>query len=185
MSDPDRWPYPARITQALDCPAAPGAVGPLEGPGVDEFCGVQEPTVDLWETGEVIPSDEELAALAELTGYPVEFFFTEPVRLDTSKAFFCVSSGPRHGCYAGDDPRLQTALALADVEERSVVARPRPRPRPAAPRRRPTRTTTTPATLPECSGCGDPMRRPVWTAQAGRCTRCGPATTHPRPEGLR
>ena len=174
VADPDRWPYPERITQALDYPAAPGAVGPLEGPGVDEFCGVAEPTVDLWETGEVIPSDEELAALAELTGYPVEFFYAEPAPLDLGRAIFCVSSGPRHGCYAGDDPALERALALADVEERTVVARPRPRPQAATPRPRPVRRVTAPVGLPECSGCGDPMRRPVWAAQGGRCSACGP-----------
>jgi hypothetical protein len=168
-------PYPERITQALDCPAAPGAVGPLEGPGVDEFCGVVEPTVDLWETGEVIPSEEELALLAELTGYPVEFFYREPVKL--TGGFFCVSSGPRHGCYDPDDPALLTAMALADVEERSVVARPRPKPSPAAPRRRaPRPRITAPASLPECSGCHDPMRRDTWTRQGGRCTTCGPAS---------
>lgn len=146
-------PYPERITMALDAPAAPGAIGPLEGPGVDEFCGVQEPTVDLWETGEVIPSNEELALLAELTGYPVEFFFQPAPTLDTGRVFLCVIEDP------GPPPA-------------TFVARPRPRPAPYTPR--PRKRVTAPAGLPECTGCGDPMRRATWTAQAGRCTSCGP-----------
>lgn len=173
-ADVDRWPVPERITWALDQPYAEGAIGPLEGPGVDEFCGVAEPTVDLWEAGEVIPSDEELAALAELTGYPVEWFY-QPV-LDMSGAIMCVGSGPRHGCYRFDDPALDRAVALADVEERTAVARPRPRPAATGQPRRP-RVTPAAEPLPDCSGpCGRPMRRDVWTRQGGRCSSCGPSS---------
>lgn len=180
--DDDPWPVPGRITWALDMPMAEGAVGPLEGPGVDEFCGVQEPTVDLWETGEVIPSDEELARLAELTGYPVEWFY-RPM-LDLSGAFACVSSGPRHGCYRFDDPQLDKALALADLGEPDQVSRvARPRTRGATSTtsttsttvrpRRPTVQITTQAPA-ECTGCGDPMRRQVWADNGGRCSACRP-----------
>lgn len=58
---------PYRITAALDA-------GRHEGPEVDEACGVEEPTVDLWEAGKVYPTWEQLLALSELTGYgPIWF----------------------------------------------------------------------------------------------------------------
>lgn len=61
---------PARITLALD-------ILKLDGPDVDEACGVQEPTVDRWEQGRVYPTWEQLCRLAVLTGFAVAFF-TEP-----------------------------------------------------------------------------------------------------------
>lgn len=174
MRDPDEWPVPERITWALDMPQAPGAEGPLEGPGVDEFCGVQEPTVDLWETGEVIPSEEELARLAELTGYSLEWFYRPVLDLSGPGTFMCVGDGPRHGCYHPDDPALLTALALADVGEVSRVPRPAPRPQPSTPRAEPRRrtVTVTTASMPECLGCQAPMRRTVWVTRHGRCSSC-------------
>lgn len=64
-------PYPERITAALD-------VRGLYGPDVDLACGAAEPAVDRWETGEEVPSMEQLQLLAELTAYPVSFFFMAP-----------------------------------------------------------------------------------------------------------
>lgn len=61
---------PARITLALD-------ILKLDGPDVDEACGVQEPTVDRWEQGRAYPTWEQLCRLAVLTGFAVAFF-TEP-----------------------------------------------------------------------------------------------------------
>ncbi|AIG81353.1 Hypothetical protein AJAP_42935 (plasmid) [Amycolatopsis japonica] len=58
---------PHRITQALDLRG-------LDGPGVDEACGVTEPQVDMWEAGELYPTWESLVLLAELTRFPPEFF---------------------------------------------------------------------------------------------------------------
>ena len=58
---------PHRITLALD-------IARLDGPGVDEACGVQEPAVDLWECGRLYPTWEQLCRLAQLTGFPVAFF---------------------------------------------------------------------------------------------------------------
>lgn len=91
-----RRPTPARITLALDAPAAPGADGPLYGPGVDEFCGVPEPTVDQWETGELTPTDSQLQRLAELTGYPVAFFYQPPP--PPMRGWICQRSGRGKGC---------------------------------------------------------------------------------------
>jgi len=60
---------PWRITHALDARG-------LNGPDVDEKCGVQEPTVDNWEAGIVYPSWEQLCKLAELCGVtPALFMF--------------------------------------------------------------------------------------------------------------
>lgn len=50
---------PWRITRVLDARG-------LYGPEVDQACGVQEPTVDLWEAGLVYPTFEQLCALAAL-----------------------------------------------------------------------------------------------------------------------
>ncbi|CAN5422965.1 hypothetical protein BH09ACT9_BH09ACT9_00470 [soil metagenome] len=59
---------PHRITTYLDMQG-------LEGPGVDEACGVEEPAVDLWEAGELYPTWEQLLALADLCGVTVSGFF--------------------------------------------------------------------------------------------------------------
>lgn len=58
---------PHRITQALDLRG-------LDGPEVDEACGVAEPQVDMWEAGQLYPAWESLILLAELTDFPPEFF---------------------------------------------------------------------------------------------------------------
>lgn len=76
----DDWAYrawsqglvaPYRITWALD-------ICLLDGPGVDEACGVAEPAVDEWEAGIRYPAWEELCALADLTGFSVRFFIRTP-----------------------------------------------------------------------------------------------------------
>jgi hypothetical protein len=61
-------PTPERITAALD-------MAGLYGPEVDEALGGQEPMVDEWESGERIPTSEQIHALARLTGFPVKFFY--------------------------------------------------------------------------------------------------------------
>ena len=61
-------PTPERITLALDFAG-------LEGPEVDEALGGEEPMVDEWEAGTRVPSLEQVQALAELTGWPVRFFY--------------------------------------------------------------------------------------------------------------
>jgi transcriptional regulator with XRE-family HTH domain len=58
---------PHRITLALDSCR-------LDGPEVDEACGVQEPAVDRWERGTLYPTWDQLCALALLTDFPVAFF---------------------------------------------------------------------------------------------------------------
>lgn len=32
--------------------------------------------------------------------------------------------------------------------------------------------TGLPRTLPECSGCKDPVRRPTWSENDGKCNKC-------------
>lgn len=75
MTARDRWArgltVPHRITLALD-------IRELHGPQVDLACGAREPDVDQWETGEKYPTWPQLTALAELTGFPIEFFTPEP-----------------------------------------------------------------------------------------------------------
>lgn len=65
-----RNPNPERITTALN------AAG-LWGPEVDRACGVEEPAVDLWESGELVPSREQMEALARLCGVTPVFFYMD------------------------------------------------------------------------------------------------------------
>lgn len=64
-------PVPARISMALD-------MGGHEGPEVDLAVGTFEGNpagdVDLWECGLASPDEEQVRLLAELTGFPVEWF---------------------------------------------------------------------------------------------------------------
>jgi hypothetical protein len=83
---------PARITMALDLRG-------LEGPEVDLMCGAAEPDVDMWELGLAVPSPEQLARLAALTGFTVAWFY-HPVKPGplTGSVYMC---GPG-GCEAGE-----------------------------------------------------------------------------------
>lgn len=70
-----RDPNPERITTALD------AAG-LWGSEVDRACGVEEPAVDLWESGELVPTRDQVESLAKLTGFPPAFFYRDsPARI--------------------------------------------------------------------------------------------------------
>lgn len=147
-------PYPERITLALD-------LGGHEGPEVDIACGAVEPAVDRWETGEEIPTMEQLRLLGQLTGFPVGFFFTEPgPRLDETRMFVCAID-PTGGSVQLNGPEQPEQLPLL------------PSPPPSLPVPKP--DTPPPGPLPECSGCERPMRRTTWVRQHGRCSRCGPA----------
>ena len=66
-----KTPTPERITIALDMRG-------LFGPEVDQSLGGEEPMVDEWESGVRVPSLADMQALAELTGFPVRFFYLEP-----------------------------------------------------------------------------------------------------------
>jgi hypothetical protein len=78
-------PTPQRITLALD-------YRQLYGPEVDKACGVEEPTVDLWETGEVVPTFEQIEALGALTQFPVAFFY-RPAPEPLGRVFMCGEGG--------------------------------------------------------------------------------------------
>lgn len=69
---PNRAPDPDRITAALDWRG-------MFGPEVDEALGVAEPMVDLWESGDIVPTGVEVRRLATLTGFPVHWFYRGPV----------------------------------------------------------------------------------------------------------
>lgn len=73
---------PHAITTALN-------ICQLDGPEVDQACGVREPGVDLWEDGKLYPTWPQLQALAALTGYELLYFVTARPSigiLDTSMA---------------------------------------------------------------------------------------------------
>lgn len=76
-------PSPARITLALDMCC-------LYGPVVDEALGVltaDADVVDKWETGEIIPTYEQICRLATLTGMFADWFYLPLDRVAT--AFIC------------------------------------------------------------------------------------------------
>ena len=82
---------PARITIALDFCG-------LQGPEVDAACGGAEPDVDMWELGQAVPAPEQMVKLAQLTGFPVAFFYQpiKPGPLAGSMIFICRRG--RRGC---------------------------------------------------------------------------------------
>jgi hypothetical protein len=88
----ERRPVPARITEALD-------LRKMDGPEVDLACGAQEPDVDDWEAARKVPSHEQIILLAELTRFPVSFFY-RPVS-DAERArrrvFLCDRTKRKHG----------------------------------------------------------------------------------------
>ncbi len=100
LTDRERWqlehgrPVPARITWALDMRG-------LEGPEVDEQVGTFEGNpagdVDDWEAARATPSPEQVLALAELTRYPVGWFY-KPVQPGPQTGGMRINWGGRRGC---------------------------------------------------------------------------------------
>ncbi len=122
---------PYRITIALDFHG-------LQGPDVDEACGVHEPQVDRWEAGTLYPTWSQLCALAELTGNTPGFFMHQPhqdLPLETSMRFHRVG-GQR--CDTRQAPPVRTFLPeaiTATVEGAPVEHRGLHQLRPAEPLR--------------------------------------------------
>lgn len=115
-------PTPERITLALDLRG-------LDGPQVDIDCHAHEPEVDLWEAGLAVPTWDQLAALAQLTGFPIGFFY-RPADQITGQVFIC---GPQD-----IDPPLPEPTDPASSTHREAGTSPRrpsrPRPNPPAAR---------------------------------------------------
>lgn len=87
-----RVPVPERITMALDRRG-------LDGPEVDIALGGAEPMVDEWEAGTRVPTAEQVAALADLTGMLPGFFYQPiPDWAKTGGAWVCQRSGRGKGC---------------------------------------------------------------------------------------
>ena len=97
-----------RITTALDYRG-------LYGPEVDEALGVDEPTVDEWESGELLPTTEDIQCLATLTHFPVAFFYGVTMK-EPELVYMCgMGIGPRGGCEAtmhSDNPHTKADLSL-------------------------------------------------------------------------
>lgn len=86
-----RKPTPERITSALD-------IRSLYGPEVDQALGGEEPMVDQWESGELVPTFEQVQRLAMLTDFPVKFFY-QPPPPEITGGWMCGRDGcrPLHG----------------------------------------------------------------------------------------
>lgn len=104
---------PARITLALDLRG-------LYGPEVDTACGAREPDVDRWEEGVLYPTWEQLLKLAELTDFPVLFFFC-PAVAPPPRVWLCNRARRKHGCQLIEPPRPVVAFT-----EDAIRARLRP-----------------------------------------------------------
>jgi transcriptional regulator with XRE-family HTH domain len=86
-------PEPTRITAALNLRG-------LYGPEVDAACGVEEPAVDMWEAGKLVPTPNQIRRLARLTGFPVAYFYQRPVQhICHCQIFVCFGSGATHARY--------------------------------------------------------------------------------------
>lgn len=82
---------PHRITMALDLHGH-------HGPEVDAACGVEEPTVDMWEAGTLYPTWPQLQALAGICPQVMLGYFVlplvDPLPLATSLRFHRVGGHP-------------------------------------------------------------------------------------------
>ena len=76
-----RYAVPGRITVALDASG-------LDGPQVDEACGVAEPVVDLWEAGALLPTPAQVGLLSKLTGMTPGYFY-EMDPIPAGRTFVC------------------------------------------------------------------------------------------------
>ncbi len=84
-------PTPRRITMALD-------LAGLFGPEADARLGVEEPTVDQWEAGQVVPTREQLQRLADLAGVTLAWLY-RPAPNPLGPMFLCGEGG----CEVVDD----------------------------------------------------------------------------------
>jgi hypothetical protein len=91
---------PRRITHALD------ALG-LDGPEVDEALGVDEPTVDLWETGALVPTPADVRRLCTLTGMLLGWFYNPDPLLEMIG--WACTRGPGGGCHRLGEPEPPAA----------------------------------------------------------------------------
>lgn len=112
----ERVPYPERITAALD-------MADLYGPEVDEALGGEEPMVDEWETGERVPTVEQVRALARLTDVHEDYFYREPTDLG-GPIFLCQRSGRGKGCRVVTDPHAGGPTVRAEAKEKVVPLHP-------------------------------------------------------------
>lgn len=107
---------PARITQALDLRS-------LYGPEVDAALGVEEPTVDRWEAGELYPTWEQVQSLSKLTGMG-ERWFTDAIPWHHLDAMFVCDRSKRTGTslVVPDPPVVRASrAALSEHYDRLAV----------------------------------------------------------------
>lgn len=80
-----RTPNPSRITLALD-------LNNMYGEAVDFALGVPSGTVDQWEEGALVPSEEEVRRLATLTEFATVWFY-EPQDVSAPVVTACGEDG--------------------------------------------------------------------------------------------
>jgi hypothetical protein len=100
----------------------------LHGPDVDPACGTwvgnPDGDVEAWENADAVPSPAQLVALAELTRYPIAWFY-RPLPAGP------LLGGPVHVCFT--NRRKSVVLAPDVVDERGVLlceGQPREKPNP-------------------------------------------------------
>ena len=153
-------PIPARITDALDSIGA-------EGPWVDEALGGAEPMVDQWEAGELVPTPGQVEKLAELTGFPVAYFYKPVEEWETQPVRTFICNRNRRG--ENGLTILESHIDWAGVLHVEELTPPRPPYRPT----KPAQTPPAPRARPARPGAHEPDED---RATPGTCT-CGlPAT---------
>lgn len=138
-------PVPARIKYALDARK-------LDGPEVDVACGAVEPAVDRWETGEEVPTGEQVQLLAALTGFPVEFFYA-PVEAGTVRTLMCGRGGLTVATETVDERGVSTTVFEEHPKRRRKPAAAEQQPAGPVDPLKPHRFVKDPVTPTVCSVC--------------------------------
>jgi DNA-binding transcriptional regulator YiaG len=115
-----RKPVPHRITTALNLMG-------LYGPEVDRALGGEEPMVDQWESGELVPTREQVELLAELTQYPVHYFYI-PIKEPGGIGVVCTSDGCERG-WVGPPPPPEPLADVVSIGTRTPAGPPDPTPK--------------------------------------------------------
>lgn len=165
---------PARITIALNLRG-------LWGDQVDRDLGVWEPpdgwdgptwepgtAVDRWEDGTLVPTREQITALANLTGWPWRFFYL-PVTTWPNRVFVCERRRGGRGL----------TIVRSDVDDNGVLhfyERDEPDDEPSAEPGDEAAVSDGPATATPRARTGGPARGTRRTARAQRSS--GPVETH-------
>lgn len=99
-------PTRSRLTMVLDDLERRHEV---HGPAVDALLGVEEPTVDLWEAGLLVPTWQQVQHMSMLSGRPWQFFYMPPLE-ELTGLRMCSIDPDGSTAFAADDATEQGGL---------------------------------------------------------------------------